>query len=655
MPVSATVRPPNLPSILRARFKRAIIRDLPVEVVDWDGSKSSSSFVDAIHSAPRVKVTMRSCNLCEAETTVRSGKAIAAVYIPENLEWDIIRGLRPHVTVFFNKQFFTTRSMTSNSIQAAVSAAAAELEAGPYSGSLTAGPLVVEQYVAPNPMVNYPHLSDIILDPIVQTGLVATLGALVTRILLRSRRTLRLVGQSTFFLALTGLLLYHGIIPYEVDPAGISRVQQVFIGIVKVIWWINAAWSLIGVVRVFLILEHQPREGRLLQELVVGVIYVAAILSIIAYVFNVPVGTLIATSGAVAIVLGLALQSTLGDVFSGVALNLARPYGIGDWLVLGNGIEGKVVETNWRATHLLTGTNDLVVVPNSDLAKARLTNISSPEQSHGVALTVRFRPSTAPSTMADVMRSVLLSSNSILSQPEPSVQTVSLDGGAVELELAFRVADRALAGKAKSEIFDLIFRHAKAAGLTLAAPLEAVGPANPEPNGVEVPFGFHTTPRRLLDAIPLFASLTEDEKEALASTMTRRTFRKGEILAEQGEVLKSLMILRSGVVTVNRRDGERETELGRLAPGDCLGEGGLLTEAGELGSVKALTFVVVYEITQKGLAPLMQERPAIADELALLLSKRNASGQLRLGGGDRADAATTMPPLRARIRQLFKL
>ena len=218
---------------------------------------------------------------------------------------------------------------------------------------------------------------------------------------------------------------------------------------------------------------RNSREGRLLQDLIVGVIYVGAVLSIIAYVFNAPVGTLIATSGAVAIILGLALQSTLGDVFSGVVLNLARPYGIGDWLVLSQGIEGKVIETHWRATHLLTSTNDLMIVPNSDLAKARLTNLSSPERSHGVTLTVRFQPTTAPSSMVEVMRSVLLSSNSILTQPEPSVEILSLDGVASELELAFRVADVAVASKAKSEVFDLIYRHAKAAGLTLAAPLEA--------------------------------------------------------------------------------------------------------------------------------------------------------------------------------------
>ena len=168
-----------------------------------------------------------------------------------------------------------------------------------------------------------------------------------------------------FFLALTILLLYYGIVPYEPGPPSATTLQRVFLGIAKVFWWINAAWSLISLVRVFLIFERQPREGRLLQDLVVGIIYIGALLSVVAYVFNAPVGTLIATSGAVAIVLGLALQSTLSDVFSGIALNLAKSYGIGDWLVLGNGIEGKVVETNWRATHLLTGANDLIVVPNS--------------------------------------------------------------------------------------------------------------------------------------------------------------------------------------------------------------------------------------------------------------------------------------------------
>ena len=220
----------------------------------------------------------------------------------------------------------------------------------------------------------------ILTDPIVQTGMLAAAGTLITRFLLRDHPRQRLVGQLVFFAALTALLLHHGIVPFAQGPDESETLQRAFVDVAKIIWWTNAAWSLIGIVRVFLIFERRPREVRLLQDLIVGVIYVGAVLSIIAYVFNAPVGTLIATSGAIAIVLGLALQSTLSDVFSGIALNLARPYSIGDWVVLNNGIEGEVVETNWRATHLLNATDDLVAVPNSDLAKARLTNLSSPEK-----------------------------------------------------------------------------------------------------------------------------------------------------------------------------------------------------------------------------------------------------------------------------------
>jgi small-conductance mechanosensitive channel/CRP-like cAMP-binding protein len=504
-------------------------------------------------------------------------------------------------------------------------------------------------------MLNIRDILGVIADPFIQAGALAVIGSVVTRFLLRDHPTRRLVGQVAFFAALTALLLYHGIVPYQAGPPTASNLQRVFVGLAKVVWWINAAWSLISVVRVFLILERQPREGRLLQDLVVGIIYVGAILSVIAYVFNAPVGTLIATSGVFAIILGLALQSTLSDVFSGIALNLSRPYGIGDWLVLGSGIEGRVVETNWRATHLLSGANDLIILPNSDLAKARLTNLSRPERSRGVTLTVRFRPTTVPAAMMEVMRAALLSSDSILFTPEPSVLVTSLDASAVELELSFRVADMAMTGNAKSGIYDLIYRHAKAAGLILSPPPDAVvaGPAAAKVEDAAV--HHRSTPQRLLDAIPLFDSLTEDEKEALASTMTRRSFHSGETMVEQGTVLTSLMIVRTGVATVTRQEHGSGTELRRLAPGDFFGEGGLLTGDGEPGTIRALTLVVVYEITQEGLAPLMRDRPAIAEELGGLLARRTATERYRLEQGLGRAAIASAPSLVARIRYLFKL
>src|SRR6478672_10280145 len=112
----------------------------------------------------------------------------------------------------------------------------------------------------------------LLADPLVQTGIVAALGAVVTRIVLGSHPTYRFAGQLLFLALLTGLLLYHGIVPYEAEPSGASVLERVFIGLAKIIWWINAGWALVGFVRVFLILERQPREGKLIQDLLVGVI-----------------------------------------------------------------------------------------------------------------------------------------------------------------------------------------------------------------------------------------------------------------------------------------------------------------------------------------------------------------------------------------------
>ena len=160
---------------------------------------------------------------------------------------------------------------------------------------------------------------------------------------------------------------------------------------------------------------------------------------------------------------------------------------------------------------------------------------------------------------------------------------------------------------------------------------------------------------RLVDAVPLFASLTDSEKQALAETMTRTTYRKGEVLVEQGAKCDSLVIIRTGVVVVSQHSEEGELELSRLAPGDYFGESGLFTGAGELGTIRALTFTVVYEVGQAALAKLMHERPSIADEISVTLSRRAKSHAP--GMTDDRNLATTasISMLVSRIRQLFEV
>lgn len=115
-----------------------------------------------------------------------------------------------------------------------------------------------------------------------------------------------------------------------------------------------------------------------------------------------------ATSGAVPIVLGLALQSTLKDVFSGIVLSFSRPYRPGDWISIDAVTEGRVVEMRWRATHVLTANCDLAIVPNSAITKAQIVNASSPSGIHGMTVSIQLGAKIAPAPRAEILRHAVL-------------------------------------------------------------------------------------------------------------------------------------------------------------------------------------------------------------------------------------------------------
>lgn len=315
----------------------------------------------------------------------------------------------------------------------------------------------------------------LVVSPLWQITLVGVAGIIVWLLIPSWRCNIRLVVQIAFFAVMTAIFIGNNLTPFSSEAPGVQGATTPLVIAAKLLWWTHLAWAIIGFVRIYLVLEERPREARLLQDVVVGVVYLGVALSILAFVFGIPIGTLVATSGVVAIILGLALQNTLSDVFSGIALTLGRPYVIGDWIALSDGIEGRVVESNWRSTQVLTGSNNVVVLPNSFLARLWLTNVSRPDGTHLLTVTVRIAPTRMPSVVVEAMQSVLLSCTSILAEPPPTVALKGLDALALEVDLQFAVASLSKRTRARNEVLDLVYRHCKSAGLLLAMPPESRG------------------------------------------------------------------------------------------------------------------------------------------------------------------------------------
>lgn len=433
-----------------------------------------------------------------------------------------------------------------------------------------------------------------------------------------SRPTGRLIVQIIFFAAMTIALALARIVPFRFDPPHLEGMSTLFVS-AKILWWVHLSWAVIGFLRIYIVLDGRPREARLIQDLLVAFVYLSVGLSVMAFVFGVPIGTLLATSGVIAIILGLALQNTLGDVFSGIALTLGRPYVIGDWISLSDGTEGRVIASNWRSTYLLTAAHNVVVLPNSVLAKLGLTNVSQPDENHQIMLAIRVVPTRMPRFILEVMQTALDNCNSIVKEPPPSVSLAGIDASAIDIELYFRVASPAQRSPARNEVVDLVYRHCKSSGLQLAVPPgQIIMTGDPSAQGITVSAA--APAQSLIEAVPVFSMLTGDEKTALAASAAKRTFSPGTQIVKGGEILASLMIIKAGIVSIKK--GDRETA--RLAPGDFFGEGGFLAGIGESHTLQAVTRVTVYEIDKDAFAPLLRDRPELAEDLAANLAHREA-------------------------------
>jgi len=459
------------------------------------------------------------------------------------------------------------------------------------------------------------------LDPLVVVLGFFAVGGAVTHFLFRRYPLGRAVARVIFLVLLTAALLQAGVVPYQPLELTGTPFRDAVHGILKIAWWVWTAWFLVGFLRAFVIVGHRPREGKLLQDLLAGLIYLAAVFAIIAYVFNLPIQGLLATSGAIAIILGLAIQSTLSDLFSGLVLNFSRPYRPGDWINLEGGTDGRVIEMNWRATHILTGRRDLAIVPNSTIAKSKIVNVSSPSGIHGTTITVQLDKRAPPSIGTEILGLALLNCRLIVGVPSPTVAVKSITAAYTEFEITFFVEELTSATQAQNELFDLIFRHLAAAGLDLAYPenrsMQTAADLNAEKSKTRLEV--------LLDLVAIFATLTIADRGAIAAKLKQQSYDQGETLFEPGRVFQSLFIVASGILSLIRNKAEIETELRRLGPGDHFGEIGLLTGAPSTVKITALTPVVVYELAKDDLAPILQARPEISRELCRALARSRAA------------------------------
>ena len=101
-------------------------------------------------------------------------------------------------------------------------------------------------------------------------------------------------------------------------------------------------------------------------------------------VLNIPISPILAGLGIGGLAVALAVQPTLANFFAGTYVVTEGELNVGDYIELQGGPSGYVVEVGWRSTKIRSMYNNLVIIPNSQMANSIVTNYYSPEPSMNV-------------------------------------------------------------------------------------------------------------------------------------------------------------------------------------------------------------------------------------------------------------------------------
>jgi small-conductance mechanosensitive channel len=452
---------------------------------------------------------------------------------------------------------------------------------------------------------------------------------------------LRFVLRVVEFAALTWLLQVAVRSPVAPQLDVAEAGMLVWAKVIEIGWWVLGARVAVNIVRLAVVLENRPRETKIVSDLLAGAIYITTALAVINFVIGVALAGLVATSGIVAIILGLALQTTLSDVFSGIAIGLERAYKPGDLIWVEGGIEGQVLQVNWRSTQIVTLHDSIAIVPNSVIAKSRIENRSAPTPTRSLTITIRADPSIEPKRCIAALNAAALASRLPLPNPAPGVGCTGLNGDGNVYEISFAVGASRLIPAARTEILGLVHRHLHYAGIALS--VSGTTPLT----SASVP-----TLADLMAASDLFGPLTPEERGLFTEHFVSISREQGETLLREGEMPDAVYLLSGGAIELTQGSGAGRRVIRRASPGDSVGMMALITGSPLSSTATALTRVTAYSLNKDAIAALLRSRPGLMSSLETQAKRGQAWLQCEVEAHEQQEIAKPYMLL-DRLREFF--
>lgn len=372
----------------------------------------------------------------------------------------------------------------------------------------------------------------------------------------------------------------------------------------------------------------------IVSDLIIGMAYITLFFYIL-YQANVDLSGIVVTSALLTALLSFAIGPTLGNIFSGIALQFDRSFFVGDWIQLDAQTQGKIKAITWRYTAIETRNWDTIIVPNSTLLSGTVTILGQradcPSQHRmWVYFNVDFR--FPPSKVISVVTEALLAAPIPYVAQAPCLNCICMDLGKEGLESVGRYAvrywltDLAYDDPTNSLFRERIYFALARAGIPLSiSAIETFVVFDDDVHKELKKKREILYLRDLLIQLELFRDLTQEEVTHLAQNLIRAPFAKDEVITQAGKEAHWLYILTQGKVDIWASIADDKKKLiANLAAPNYFGEMSLMTGEPRSATVVASELCECYRLEREAFRKIITERPEIASLLSSVIAQRES-------------------------------
>ena len=372
------------------------------------------------------------------------------------------------------------------------------------------------------------------------------------------------------------------------------------------------------------------RRGYEAPTLVRNIFTLVVFAIVFVLIFNrvyseVNLGALFTTSAIFGVIIGLALQDTLGNFFAGISLHADRPFQVGDVIVVGPQRHTGVVEgITWRAVKIRTFQNHIVLVSNAMAAKESI-EVCPRENLNARIVFFGTLYSDSPAKTIHVVREAIRQADNVSQKITPIVRIRDLGESSIDWEVKYWLEDYAKYNDTDALVRQLIWYALRRANVTFAFPTRTLHLERRPPE-----FKVTGPQKEIIDrlsAVDIFAPLSVEETEKLAGAASRHVFAPGELVIRAGDQGSSMFVVHNGRVQVQVSDGGKPRPVAVLSEGAFFGEMALFTGEPRTANVVAMEETEVLEIGHAAMKHLFETNPDLAEAISWTIAERRAGLQ----------------------------